>query len=267
MNNFRALHHSDSAFVIPNPWDAGSAVMLHHMGFKALATTSAGMAFAMGRREGTAPREATLAHCRMIVDATPLPVNADLEYGFGHAPDAAAETIRAVADTGVAGCSLEDHTGDPANPIYDFNMAVDRIAAAAEAAKSLHQDMVFTARCENYLWERPDLDDTIKRLQAYEAAGADVLYAPGLPDLETIRTVCDSLTKPVNVIMGSPSLSLSVQQLSDAGVKRISVGSAFARRAYGTFIDAAREIADQGTFTETSKAMGFDAIEHWLPEN
>jgi 2-methylisocitrate lyase-like PEP mutase family enzyme len=266
MKSFRALHDGPDAFVIPNPWDRGSAVMLHKMGFQALATTSAGMAFAHGHREGEPPRAAVLAHCRDIVDATPLPVSADLEYGFGHAPEAAAETIHAVADTGLAGCSLEDHTGDPANPIFDFTLAVERIAAASEAAKSLPGDMVFTARCENYLWERPDLEDTIKRLQAYEAAGADVLYAPGLRDIETIKTLCDSLSKPVNVIMGAPGVGLSVADLSAAGVRRISVGSAFARRAYGAFIDAAREVFETGQFEETGKAMGFAEIEAWLPE-
>jgi len=266
MKTFRDLHDGPDAFVIPNPWDRGSAVMLHAMGFPALATTSAGMAFAMGRREGGLARDTVLAHCREMVQATPLPVSADLEYGFGHSPQAAAETIRAVAQTGVAGCSLEDHTGDPVNPIYDFSLAVERIAAAAEAARALPQDMVFTARCENHLWDRPDIDDTIKRLQAYEAAGADVLYAPGLRDIETIRTVCDSLSKPVNVIMGSPGVGLRVADLSSAGVRRISVGSAFARRAYGAFIDAAREVMQTGQFEETGTAMGFGDIERWLPD-
>lgn len=266
MTRFRDLHTGPRAFVIPNPWDRGSAAMFHQMGFKALATTSAGMAFAMGVREGTVPFEAMLDHCRDIVAATPLPVSADLEYGIGHTPAEAAETIRQVARTGVAGCSLEDHTGDPQNPIYDFNHAIDRIASAAEAVKALDQDMVFTARCENFLWDRPDLEDTIKRLQAYEAAGADVLYAPGLRDLNSIHTVCDSLEKPVNVIMGSPGVDLSVDDLSQAGVRRISVGSALARRAYGAAIDAARQIAQDGAFTETAKAMGFADIESHLPE-
>ncbi|MBD3663086.1 isocitrate lyase/PEP mutase family protein [Sulfitobacter aestuariivivens] len=265
MTSFRDLHQGPGAFVIPNPWDPGSAVMLHRMGFKALATTSAGMAFAMGRAEGSVPFDAMLDHCRAIVAATPLPVSADLEYGLGHSPEDAARTIYAVAETGVAGCSLEDHTGDPDHPIYDFDQAVARIAAAAKAVADLSQDIVFTARCENFLWDRPDIDDTIKRLQAYEAAGADVLYAPGLRDIETIRTVCGALSKPVNVIMGSPGVDLNVTALADAGVRRISVGSAFARRAYGAFIDAAREVADHGTFGETAKAMGFAEIEEWLP--
>ena len=263
---FRDLHHGPQAFVIPNPWDVGSAVMLHQMGFKALASTSAGMAFAMGLREGTVGFDATLAHCRMLAQATSLPVNADLEYGLGHTPDDAAESIRLVAQTGVAGCSLEDHTGDPDAPIYDFTQAVERIHAAVEAARALPADMVFTARCENYLWGRRDLDDTIKRLQAFEAAGADVLYAPGLRDLEDIRTLCAAVSKPVNVIMGAPGVDLSVADLSAAGVARISVGSAFARRAYGAFIDAAREVADTGLFSEAAKAMGFAEIEETLPE-
>ena len=266
MNTFRALHDGPEAFVIPNPWDRGSAVMLHQMGFQALATTSAGMAFAHGWREGEPPRDAVLAHCRDIVNATPLPVSADLEYGFGHSPEAAAETIRAVAETGLAGCSLEDHTGDPSEPIYDFSLAVERIAAASEAARALPGDMVFTARCENYLWQRPDLEDTIKRLQAYAAAGADVLYAPGLRDLKTIRAVCEAVDKPINVIMGAPGLGISVADLSAVGVRRISVGSAFARRAYGAFIASAREVLETGQFDETGKAMGFAEIEHWLPK-
>lgn len=266
MTSFRDLHNGPGAFVIPNPWDRGSAVMFQQMGFAALATTSAGMAFALGVREGRVPFDATLAHCADMVQATPLPVSADLEYGLGHTPQEAAETIRRVAKTGVAGCSLEDHTGDPDNPIYEFDLAVDRIAAAAEAARALDRDMVLTARCENFLWERPDLDDTIRRLQAFEAAGADVLYAPGLRDIDTIAAVCASLTKPVNVIMGSPGVDLSVEELSAAGVRRISVGSALARRAYGAMIDAARQIVTEGRFTQTGTAMGFADIERWLPD-
>ena len=264
--SFRDLHRGASAFVIPNPWDAGSAVMLHQMGFRALATTSAGMAFAAGRREGAPPWDSVMAHCRMLVQATPLPVSADLEYGIGHTASEAADTVRAIATTGVAGCSLEDHTGDPANPIYDFDHAVERIAAAAEAARALPDDMVLTARCENFLWNRPDLDDTIRRLQAFEAAGADVLYAPGLRDLESIRLVCESVSKPVNVIMGAPGVDLSVDDLSDAGVARISVGSAFARLAYGSFIDAAEQVLKTGSFERTGTAMGFADIEARLPE-
>jgi len=265
INSFRDLHGGPGAFVIPNPWDVGSARMLCAMGFSALATTSAGMAFAMGLREGQVDRDAVLHHCRDIVGATDLPVSADLEYGFGHDPANAAETIRAAADIGLAGCSLEDHTGDPDAPIYDFNHAVDRIAAASDAARALSDDFVLTARAEGLLWGSTDVDDIIRRLQAFEAAGADVLYAPGLKDLDLISTVCASLKKPVNVVMGMPGATFSVTELSDAGVRRISVGSALARRAYGAFIDAAREIAGQGSFTYSDKAMGFAEIEALLP--
>lgn len=262
---FRELHNGPGAFVIPNPWDVGSARMLAAMGFSALATTSAGMAFSMGLREGQASRDAVLDHCRDIVGATELPVSADLEYGFGHDPDAAAETIRAAAATGLAGCSLEDHTGDAAKPIYDLNHAVDRIAAAAEAARALPHDFVLTARAEALLWGSTDIDDIIRRLQAFEAAGVDVLYAPGLHDLEVIKTVCTSVTKPVNVVMGLPGKTFTITELSDAGVHRISVGAALARIAYGAFIDAAREIVGQGSFTYSHKAIGFAEIEALLP--
>lgn len=266
MTTFRALHDGPDAFVIPNPWDRGSAVMMHQMGFQALATTSAGMAFALGRKEGTVPFAEVLTHCREIVKATPLPVSADLEFGLGHSPEDAAESIRQVAQTGVAGCSLEDHTGDPDAPIYDFDLAVERIAAAADAAEALPTDMVLTARCENFLWRRPDLEDTLKRLEAYAAAGADVLYAPGLRSLDHIRQVCAALDKPVNVIMGSPGVDLTVADLSEAGVRRISVGSAIARRAYGVAIDALQEIATTGRFAEATIAKGFDDIERWLQD-
>lgn len=258
---FRALHEGSGAFVIPNPWDVGTARILASMGFSALATTSAGMAFALGIREGSATPDQTLAHCRMLVEATPLPVSADLEKGFGDTPDCAAQTIRAAAETGLAGGSIEDHTGDPDDPIYPFTLAVERITAAAEAARALPGDFVLTARCENLLWGRDDLDDTIRRLQAYEAAGADVLYAPGLHDLETIRTVCSAVAKPINVVMGMPGATFSLAELEEAGVKRISVGSALARLAYGTFIDAAREMVGDGTFQFAHKAMGFAEIE------
>lgn len=264
--SFRDLHNGPGAFVMPNPWDVGSARMLAAMGFPALATTSAGMAFAMGLREGQASRVAVLSHCREIAGATDLPVSADLEYGFGHDPASAAETIRAAAGTGLAGCSLEDHTGDANNPIYDFDLAVDRIAAAAEAARALPGDFVLTARAEGLLWGSTDVDEIVRRLQAFEAAGADVLYAPGLHDLEVIRQVCASVTKPVNVVMGLPGKTFTIAELSDAGVRRISVGAALARIAYGAFIDAAREITEQGSFTCSHNAIGFAEIEALLPK-
>lgn len=258
---FRKLHEGSGAFIIPNPWDVGTARILAAMGFEALATTSAGMAFSLGLAEGAVNREATLGHCRQIVEATPLPVSADLEKGFGDSTESAAETIRVAADIGLAGCSLEDHTGDRGNPIYDFGLAVERIEAACEATRALSRDFVLTARCENFLWDRPDLDDTIKRLQAFEAAGADVLYAPGLHDLDTIRTVCDAVSKPVNVVMGMPGATFTAQDLAEAGVKRISVGSTLARLAFGAFVRAAREMRKDGTFRFSEQAMGFAELE------
>lgn len=258
---FRTLHERDGAFVIPNPWDVGSARLLASLEFEALATTSAGHAFTLGRPEGELAREEVLAHCRAIVEATALPVSADLEKGFGDTPESVADTIRAAAATGLAGCSIEDHTNRRDDPIFDFEFAVERIAAAAEAARALPHDFVLTARSENFLWERPDLDDTIRRLQAFEAAGADVLYAPGLRSLEDIRTVCASVERPVNVVMGLPGAGFTLQQLAEAGVKRISVGSALARLAYGACLAAAREIVEQGSFQSLSDAAGFGTFE------
>ncbi len=258
---FRALHEGPDTFVIPNPWDAGSARLLASLGFKALATTSAGFAFSLGRPEGLLTRDEVLAHCRDIVGATALPVSADLEKGFGDAPESAAETVRAAAETGLAGCSLEDHTNRRDDPIFDFSLAVERIAAAAEAARALPQDFVLTARCENFLWGRPDLGDTIRRLQAFEQAGADVLYAPGLRSLEDIRTVCAAVGRPVNVVMGMPGAVFTVRELAGAGVKRISVGSALARLAYGACLAAAQEIAAEGSFGALASAAGFAEFE------
>ena len=263
---FRALHEAPGAFVIPNPWDVGTARILAAMGFRALATTSAGLAFSWGVPDGRLSCAAALDHCREIVGATPLPVSADLERGFGDSPESVAETVRAAAEAGLAGCSIEDHTGRRDDPIYDFGLAVERIAAGAEACRSLPHGFVLTARCENLLWGRTDLDDTIRRLQAFEKAGADVLYAPGLRDLETIRTVCGALTKPVNVVMGLSGATFSVAELAEAGVKRISVGSALARLAYGAVVKAAREIAAQGTFGFSDDAMGFAEIEAFFTE-
>jgi 2-methylisocitrate lyase-like PEP mutase family enzyme len=258
---FRALHQQNRAFIIPNPWDIGTARILAAMGFQALATTSAGMAFSLGLPEGRVSRDDTLSHCRSIVAATALPVSADLEKGFGDSPESAAETIAAAAEIGLAGCSIEDHTGRPDDPIFAFALAVERIAAAAEACRRLPHDFVLTARCENLLWGRRDLGDTIKRLQAFEQAGADVLYAPGLHDLETIRTVCGAVTKPVNVVMGMPGATFGVAELAAAGVTRISVGSALARVAFGAFVKAAREMADQGSFHFSKDAIGFAELD------
>ena len=263
---FRQLHENPGAFIIPNPWDIGTARMMAALGFSALATTSAGMAFALGRADGDVSWEDTMAHCRMIVEATSLPVSADLERGIGDSPESAAETVLAAAGVGLAGCSLEDYTGNDSDPIYDLALAVERIQAASEAARSLPEDFVLTARCENFLHGRPDLEDTIRRLQAYEQAGADVLYAPGLRDLASIRTVCESVTKPVNVIMGLPGATFSVSDLAEVGVKRISVGSALARLAYGTVAKAAEEMRDRGTFTFADGIMGFAALEALVRE-
>ncbi len=256
-SSFRALHQREGAFVIPNPWDVGSARILASMGFEALATTSAGMAFALGLKEGMVSREDTLEHCRLIVGATPLPVSADLEKGFGDSPQSVAECIIAAAETGLAGCSIEDHTGCEDDPIFEFDLAVERISAAVEASRSLPGDFVLTARCENLLWGRNDLDATIRRLQAFSEVGADVLYAPGLHDLDSIRRVCTEVDKPVNVVMGLPGGTFSVEQLAAAGVKRISVGAALARTAYGAFVSAAREITNQGSFLYSDNAIGF----------
>jgi 2-methylisocitrate lyase-like PEP mutase family enzyme len=254
---FRELHERPGAFVIPNPWDAGSARILEALGFEALATTSAGIAFSLGRRdgEGAVSREEALAVTRQIVDATDLPVSADLENGYGDAPETAAETIQLAAAAGVVGGSIEDSTGDPEKPIYELDHAAERVAAAVEAARSLPFPFVLTARAENFLHGRPDLDDTVRRLQAFEAAGADVLYAPGLRDLEAIRTVCGAVSRPVNVVMGLARGSFSVDELAAAGVRRVSVGGALSRAALGAFIRAAREIRERGTFTFASEAV------------
>lgn len=257
---FRALHERKGAFVIPNPWDIGSAKILAGLGFEALATTSAGFAFSLGRRDGALTRDETLAHARTIVDATPLPVSADLENGFGDAPEDAAKTIRLAGGVGLVGGSIEDATGDQARPIYDFALAVERVTAAVEAARSHPFPFTLTARAENFLHGRPDLDDTIRRLQAFEKAGADVLYAPGLRDLDSIRAVCSAVSRPVNVVMGLKGPSLSVEQLAAAGVKRISVGSALARAALGGFLRAAQEINERGTFTFANDAVPFADI-------
>ncbi len=248
---FQALHERKQPFVIGNPWDAGSARILTSLKYEALSTTSAGLAFSLGRKDGTAAvnRAEALANAKSIVEATNLPVAADLENGYGHAPEDAAETIRMAAGVGLVGGSIEDATGDEAEPIYEFDHAVERIAAAAEVAKSLPFPFMLVARAENFLHGRPDLDDTIKRLQAFEKAGAAVLYAPGLTRQEDIRTVCASLTKPVNVLMGLKGAPrLTVQQLGELGVRRISIGSGFSRAALTAFLHAAREVIDDGTF-------------------
>ena len=260
---FRALHERDEAFIIPNPWDIGSARMLASLGFEALATTSAGMAFALGLGDGRVTWDVVLAHCRDLVNATDLPVSADLEKGIGDNAERAAETVRAAAGVGLAGCSLEDFSGDEANPIFPFDLAVARIAAAAAARNALPDDFVLTARCENLIHGIDDLDDTIRRLQAYEAAGADVLYAPGLRDLESVRRVCQAVSKPVNVLPFAGS-GFTQANLSEAGARRISVGSLLARVAYGAFLAASQEMADTGSFNYARNAASFAEIETLL---
>jgi 2-methylisocitrate lyase-like PEP mutase family enzyme len=263
---FRELHERPGAFVMPNPWDAGSARILTALGFEALATTSAGLAFSLGRRdgEGAVSRDETLANAGAIAAATHLPVSADLENGFGHSPEACAETIRQASASGLAGGSIEDATGDLNMPIYDFHEAVERVAAAAEAARS--QSFVLTARAENFLHGRPDLDDTTRRLQAYAEAGADVLYAPGLKSLDAIRAVCAAVGKPVNVLVGLTGAPFTVEELGAVGVKRISVGGALARAALASLMRAAREMRERGTFTFSAEAMPFAEVSGYMAE-
>lgn len=251
---FHALHQGRGAFIIPNPWDRGTARLLAHLGFKALATTSMGYAFSIGRRDNTLSRQQTLANAADLAAATDLPVSADLENGFGASPETVAETIRLTTATGIVGGSIEDASGNPGAPIYDIGLAVERVEAAVAAAKALPHKFTLTARAENYLHGRPDLADTIKRLQAFEKAGADVLYAPGLRAREDIVRLVGALTRPVNVVMGLSGVQLSLDDLSAIGVKRISVGSALARAALGAFMRAAREIHDKGTFTFAADA-------------
>jgi len=258
---FRELHNRPEAFVIPNPWDIGSARILESMDFEALATTSTGLAHAHGKVDGSVSREQVLIHCKEIVDATGLPVSADLENGYGEKPEDVAETIALAAASGLVGGSIEDHTNIPSDPIFNFNHAVERIQAAVEAKSKLPYDFVLTARCENYVWGKYNVDDTIRRLQAFEDAGADVLYAPGLQDIDTIRTICDSVSKPLNVVIEISKTNITIKDLSDVGVKRISIGSALFLTAYGSFVKAAKELKDLGTFNFYSEAIGFSELE------
>jgi 2-methylisocitrate lyase-like PEP mutase family enzyme len=270
---FRALHERADAFIIPNPWDIGTARLLAQLGFEALATTSAGYAFSVGRPDSTVSREETLAHVAAIVSATDLPVSADLENGFGDAPEAAADTIELAAAAGLAGGSIEDlpgRSGAAASAggasvgtgaaVYDIAHAADRIRAAAEVVRNLPFRFTLTARAENFIAGNPDLKDTIARLQAYQEAGADVLYAPGLTSKDDIAAVVRAVDRPVNVLMGLQGLQLSVAELSALGVKRISVGSALSRAALGAFLRAAREMRDHGTFTFANEAISYRDI-------
>lgn len=251
--SFAALHRGVSAFVIANPWDVGSAQILKQLGFQALATTSAGFAMSLGRKDGTFSRKETFAHARQIVKATSLPVSADLENGFGNRPEDVAETIRRAAQAGLVGGSIDDASGSKEAPIYDIGLAVERITAAVETARSLPFDFTLVARAENYLQGRLNLSDTLERLQRFEAAGADVLYAPGLKDIVEIRSVCANLSRPVNVVVGLGDSQSSVSDYTKAGVRRISLGSTLSRVAYGALFEAARQIVEDGNFTKALK--------------
>ena len=246
---FRALHERNKLFLIPNPWDGASAKLLASLGFEALTTTSAGTAFQLGRPdgEGRVSRGETMNNARLVAGSVDLPVAGDLENGFGRSPEDAAETIRRAHAAGLVGGSIEDSSGDPADPIYDFTLAVERVHAAAEAARKLDTDFVFVARSENYLHGRADLDDTLKRLQAFEKAGADVLFAPGLPTLDIIRTVCSELGKPVSVVQAAKNARFSIAELEAAGVRRVSTGGALIRAALSAVTAAATELRDSGT--------------------
>lgn len=261
---FRALHERKDALIIPNPWDVGTARLLAHLGFEALATTSAGYAFSAGRRDNTIGRDEMMKHVAEIASSTDLPVSADLENGYGDQPATAAETIRLAGGTGLVGGSIEDMRSD--HTIYELELAAERVRAAVEAARALPFVFTVTARAENYLVGRRDLKDTIKRLQAYQDAGADVLYAPGLATKEDIASVVASVDRPVNVVMGLQGVQLSRAELSEIGVKRISVGSALSRAALGAFLRAAREMKTQGTFTFADEAVSYKELMTIFPE-
>ena len=264
--SFQRLHKRQGAFVIPNPWDAGTAVILASMGFEALATTSAGLAFALGQRDGGGlTRDAALANVRAIAEATALPVSADLENCYADDPAEAAQTLVLAAEAGAVGGSIEDASGDPDKPIYDFNLAVERVAAAVEAVRRLPFPFTLTARAENFLQGRNDLDDTLRRLEAFEKAGADVLYAPALPGLDVIRKVCTAIGKPVNVLAGARQTH-SLAELQEVGAKRISVGSALNRAALGAFLKAARELKDSGTVDFLRDAAPYADIQALMPK-
>jgi 2-methylisocitrate lyase-like PEP mutase family enzyme len=252
---FRALHEAPGAFIIPNPWDAGSARILAGLGFQALATSSGAFAGTLGRRDGKVTREEALAHARAVAAAVDVPVSADLENGFGHAPSFAAETVRLAAGTGLVGCSIEDATGEKERPLYEFGQAVERVSAAVEAARATGFPFVLTARTENFLRGNPNLDDTVKRLQAFEKAGADVLMAPGLPDLAAVKTVCSALEKPLNFMVGIKGKSFTKAELEAAGVKRISLATSLWRAAMDGLVKAANEAKDRGTFAYVDTAI------------
>ena len=252
---FRKLHEGPGTFVIPNVWDVCSARLLAGMGFEALATSSAAAAWTIGRKDGGMTRDEALVHARLIAGSTDLPVSADLERGFGNTPEAVAETVRLAAETGLVGCTIEDSTGNKDVPLYDLALAVERISAAAQAARSLPFPFMVTARAHNFLYANPSLEDTIHRLQFYEKAGADVLFAPGLPDLASVAVVCGSISKPFNFMAGMKGKSFSVSELAAAGVRRISLASSLYRAAMTGLLDAATEVKDKGRFSFVDRAV------------
>jgi 2-methylisocitrate lyase-like PEP mutase family enzyme len=261
---FKSLHQRPRPFVIANAWDGGSARILAGLGFEAIATSSGASAGVLGRIDGKVSRDEALSQARTIIAATDLPVSADLEKGFGDAPEVVAQTIRLAAEAGLVGGSIEDATGDEAKPLYDINHAAERVAAAVEAARSLSFPFILTARSENYLRGNPNLDDTIRRLQAFEKAGADVLFAPALPDLAAVKTVCSSLSKPVNFMVAIRGKSFSVAELEAAGVKRISLATSLYRAAMTGLVEAAREVKSQGTFGYLDRAIGTGEINKFM---
>jgi len=262
---FRALHHREGAFIIPNPWDIGTARLLAQLGFEALATTSAGFAFSIGRRDGKVSRDEVMAHIAVVAAATPLPISADLENGFGDSLETAAETIRLAAAAGAVGGSIEDSTGHRDHPVFAFEQAVERVRAAVQAAHALTFPFTLTARAENYLYGRTDLNDTIKRLQAFQEAGADVLYAPGLASKEDIAAVVRSVDRPVNVLAGLPGVEHTRDELADLGVKRIGIGSGLARAAVHATLSAAREMRNQGTFHFAQNIVSLSEVSSMFP--
>ncbi len=261
---FRALHERPGAFIVPNPWDAGTAKLLAAQGFEALATTSLGLANMLGRSDSKVTRAEVIANCRAIAEATDLPVNVDLENCFAHEPKAAAEAIGLASEAGAVGGSIEDSTGDPKSPIYDFDLAVARVRAAVEAAHAQPVPFLLTARAENLLHGRNDMADTIRRLEAYEAAGADVLYAPGLRNLDEVRHVTSALKRPFNVVTGWLDPDITAAQLGEAGARRISVGGALSRLALAAFVGAGRAMKDDGSFTWMRDMMAFAEVRRML---
>jgi 2-methylisocitrate lyase-like PEP mutase family enzyme len=263
---FQELHKRAGAFVLPNPWDAGSARVLAGLGFEAFATSSSAAAATLGRRDGKLSRDEALASVRAIANATDLPVSGDMERGFGDGPAAAAETVRMVAEAGLVGCSIEDSTGDGNRPLYELQVAAERIAAAVQAARSLPFPFTLTARAENFVRGKPDLDDTIRRLQAYEKAGADVLFAPLLPDLAAVRAVCSAVSRPVNFMVAIRGKSFSVAELVASGVKRISFASSLYRAAMTGLLEAASEVKQSGTFRYLERTITGAELYQYLPE-